>query len=82
MLNDEWEEVISAPNSKYLEVANEATGRSKIRGMNEELARRARRHSNAVELNERLARQKDSNMGESPNMLNEKGERRRNIDDL
>ena len=82
MDTEEWEEVITAPSAKYMEVANEATGRSKLKGLKEELAKRARRHSTAVELNERIALQKDSGMGESPTMINEKGERRKNIDDL
>ena len=65
-----------------METANESTGRSKIRGMSEEIAKRARRHSNAVGLDDRIQIQKNSDMGEPQTMINEKGERRKNIDDL
>ena len=82
-INDpEWEEVIIAPEAKYQICADQATHRSKGKDLSEVLAKRARRHSTAVELDERIATQKSSGMGESKAMTNEKGERRRNIDDL
>ena len=82
-INDpEWEEVITAPAAKYEICADKATHRSKGKDLSEVLAKRARRHSTAVELDDRIAIQKDSGMGESKAMTNEKGERRKNIDDL
>ena len=78
----EWEEQIIAPESKFEICADQATHRSKGKDLSEVLAKRARRHSTAVELDDRIAIQKDSGMGESKAMTNEKGERRRNIDDI
>ena len=78
----EWVEEIIAPGSKFEICADKATHRSKGKDLSEVLAKRARRHSTAVELDDRIAIQKDSNMGESKAMTNEKGERRRNIDDI
>ena len=78
----EWIEEIIAPESKFQICADKATHRSKGKDLSETLAKRARRHSTAVELDDRIAIQKDSGMGESKAMINEKGERRKNIDDL
>ena len=78
----EWEEQIIAPNSKFEICADKATHRSKGKDLSEVLSKRARRHSTAVELDDRIAIQKDSGMGESKAMTNEKGERRKNIDDI
>lgn len=81
---DEWDVVLKAPNQKFMEVANAATGTSKIRGMKTILTERARNYSRDVELDDNIQVNKANGLDRqvTQNFLNEKGERRRKIDDL
>lgn len=79
---EDWEEVIKAPNNKFMVAANKATGTSKLKDSKEVLTERARNHSRDVHLDENIQINKDNKLGVSQNFLNEKGERRRKIDDI
>lgn len=76
------EEVIKAPNGKFMITANASTGRSKIKDLKGQLTERARNHSRDTLLDETIQINKDNKLGVSNNLLNEKGERRRKIDDI
>lgn len=78
----EMTKLIIAPNSKFMITANAATGRSKVKDLKGQLTERARNHSRDTLLDENIQINKDNNLGVSNNFLNEKGERRRKIDDL
>lgn len=78
----EMEEVIKAPNGKFMITANAATGRSKIKDLKGQLTERARNHSRDTLLDETIQLNKDNKLGVANNLLNEKGERRRKIDDI
>ncbi len=83
-LDDEWEEVITAPNQKFMVSANAATGQSKLKDATKVLTERARNHSrdhdgdNNIQLN--LANGLKDQVRN--NLLNSKGEKRRKIDDI
>lgn len=79
---EDWEEVIVAPGGKFMVKANAATGRSKIKDLKGQLTERARNHSRDTLLDENIQVNKDNKLGVNQNLLNEKGERRRKIDDL
>lgn len=80
----DMEEILSAPNQKFMVAANPHTGTSKIKDSEKTLKARARNHSRDVLGDENI--QINSDMGSkesvSRNLLNEKGERRRKIDDI
>ena len=76
------EEVIKAPNSKFMVTANAATGRSKVKDLKEQLTERARNHSRETLLDENIQLNKDNKLGIANNLLNEKGERRTKLDDI
>ena len=80
----EWEEVITAPNQKFMVSANENLGTSKLKDSDKILKARARNHSRDVLGDDTI--QVNLNMGSkesvSANLLNNKGERRRKIDDI
>lgn len=81
---NEWEVLLKAPNQKFMETANAATGTSKIRGLKKTLTERARNYSRDVELDENIQRNKANGLDRqvTQSFLNEKGERRRKIDDI
>lgn len=80
----EMVEVIVAPNQKFMVAANAATGTSKIKDSEKVLKARARNHSRDVLADETIQKNLDMGSKESVarNLLNEKGERRRKIDDI
>lgn len=78
----EMEEVIKAPNSKFMVTANKATGTSKLKDGDKILLERARNHNRDVLLDDNIAINRDNKLGTAQNLLNEKGERRRKIDDI
>lgn len=82
--SDEWEEQLSAPNQKFMETCNEATGKSKIKGLQKTLIARARNHSREVDAADQMTISQMNGLGVegSKNLLNERGEKRRKIDDL
>lgn len=78
------EEVINAPGSKFMVAANKATGTSKLKDQQQVLTERARNYAREVDADDtiqiNLANGLD--MSVKNNLLNEKGERRRKIDDI
>ncbi len=81
---DEWEAVIVAPNQKFMVTANAAEGTSKIKGADKELKARARNHSRDHLGDDTIQINLEAGSKESVarNLLNEKGQRRRKIDDI
>lgn len=81
---DEWEEVLVAPNQKFMVSANSSTGTSKLKDSEKQLKARARNHSRDVLGDETIQINLEAGSKESVtrNLLNEKGERRRKIDDV
>lgn len=83
-LESPWTEVISAPSSKFMVKANLATGRSKLKDADKILRARARNHSRDVGLDDLIHVNRVNGLEDKVklNLLNEKGERRKKIDDL
>lgn len=83
-LPKEWEEVIAAPNQKFMVTANKATGTSKLKDNKKALTSRARNHSRDVDLDDNIQINRENGLDEqvAQNFLNEKGEKRRKIDDI
>lgn len=83
-LGDDWEEVIAAPNQKFMVTANKATGESKLKDATKILTERARNHSrdHDIDGNIQLNRANGLDASVKANLLNERGERRRKIDDI
>lgn len=81
---DDWEEVIIAPDGKFMISANKATGKSKIKDLDKQLKARARNHSRDKELDDniQLNRMNGLDQAVSQNFLNEHGLRRKKIDDI
>lgn len=80
----EWEEILVAPNQKFMVASNPAEGKSKLKDSHKVLLERARNHSRDVLGDETIQTNLDMGSKESVamNLLNEKGERRRKIDDV
>lgn len=83
-LGEGWEEVISAPNQKFMVSANKATGKSKLKDSTKILTERARNYSRDVDLDQDIHVNRANGLDAQVrmNLLNSKGERRRKIDDL
>lgn len=83
-LDEAWEEIITAPNQKFMVAANKATGTSKIKDQKKQLTERARNYARDTEIDDDIhvnrANGLESQVRQS--FLNEKGERRKKIDDL
>lgn len=78
----DWEEVIKAPNGKFMVAANKATGKSKLKDSKKILTERARNHSRDTLIDDNIALNRDNKLGTAQNFLNEKGERRTKLDDI
>jgi hypothetical protein len=80
----DWEEIISAPNQKFMVSANKGTGTSKLKDSDTMLKSRSRNHSRDVLGDDTIQTNLDMGSKESVarNLLNEKGQRRRKIDDI
>lgn len=80
----EWEEVIVAPNQKFMITSNAAEGTSKLKDSEKVLKARARNHSRDVLGDDTIQTNLAAGSKESVamNLLNEKGEKRRKIDDI
>lgn len=83
-LSSEWEEIIVAPNQKFMVTANAAEGTSKLKDSQKVLTERARNHSRDILGDETIQTNLNAGSNESVarNLLNNKGERRRKIDDI
>ncbi len=80
----EWEELMVAPNQKFMISANKATGTSKLKDNTKILTERARNHSRDHDLDDNIQTNLANGMEEQVNrsLLNEKKERRKKIDDI
>ncbi len=81
---DEWEEVLVAPNQKFMITANKGTGTSKVKNATKQLTSRSRNHSRDVDLDDNIQLNKANGLNEQVerSLLNNKRERRRKIDDI
>lgn len=79
-----WEEVLKAPQTKLTVLANEGTGRTKLKDMDKVLRERARNHARDVDANETIQINLANGLQDSVNrnLLNAKGERRTKLDDI
>lgn len=82
--SDLWEVLIVAPNQKFMVTANADAGTSKLKDSEKELTARARNHSRDVNGDDNIQINLNAGSKESvaANLLNDKGERRRKIDDI
>lgn len=83
-LESPWEEILSAPNQKFMVMANKGTGTSKLKDSTKILTERARNHSrdHDIDGNIQLNEMNGLKAQVKQNLLNSKGERRRKIDDI
>lgn len=79
---DIYEEVIKAPNGKFMICANAAKGSSKLKDSKAVLTERARNHTRDTLLDETIQINKDNKIGTAQNFLNETGKRRTKLDDI
>lgn len=79
---EDYEEIIKAPNGKFMVCANPATGTSKIKDLEKTLKARARNHSRDTEIHDTIELNKSNDFGVKQNLLNEKGLVRKKIDDI
>ncbi len=81
---EEWEVLIEAPNQKFMISADPFLGKSKIKDSEGVLRARARNHSRDVLGDDTIQTNLDMGSKESvsKNLLNNKGEKRRKIDDI
>lgn len=81
---ENWEEVIQAPSGKFMVCANKATGKSKLKDQQSVLTERARNHARDVDADDTIQLNLANGLKESVNvnLLNDKGEKRRKIDDI
>ncbi len=80
----EMKEVITAPNQKFMITADAFEGKSKLKDSDKALKARARNHSRDVLGDDTIQLNLKNGLKESvaKNLLNEKGQRRRKIDDI
>lgn len=81
---DEWQELMVPPDSKFMVSANKATRKSKMKDSEKILRARARNHSRDVDIDDNIRVNKENGLDTQVKQafLNEKGERRRKIDDI
>ena len=84
MDSEEWEVVYEPPNSKFTETVDLEKGKTRIKGLTQQLTARARNYARDVEIDDDIHLNRANDLGDkvSQNLLNEKGERRRKIDDI
>lgn len=80
----DMEELLTAPNQKFMVTSNEEKGISKIKDQEKILKARARNYSRDREIDDNIQLNKLNGLDEqvARNLLNSKGERRRKIDDV
>lgn len=82
---EDWVELIKAPSSKMMVRADEATGKSKLKDTEAMLKERARNHSRETGIDDLIEVNREANTHPAvitQNCLNEKGERRKKLDDV
>ena len=79
-----WEELIQAPNQKFMINANPERGVSQVKDQNKMLKERARNFSRNVDLDDNIQINRLNGLDAqvNKNLLNSKGERRKKIDDI
>lgn len=79
-----WEEILQAPNQKFMIKANPERGISQIKDQKKMLKERARNYSRNVDLDDNIQINKLNGLNAqvNKNLLNSKGERRKKIDDI
>lgn len=80
----EMEEVIVAPNQKFMISADPEMGKSKLKDQEKMLKERSRNHSRDVNIDENIQINRLNGLDEqvARSFLNKKGEKRRKIDDI
>lgn len=83
-LSGEWEEVLTAPNQKFMITADVEHGKSKLKDQDKILKARSRNYSRDVNLDDNISINKANGLDAAvnANFLNKKGEKRRKIDDI
>ncbi len=83
-LGEEWEELLVAPETKFMITADAVNGKSKLKDQDKMLRARARNYSRDVELDDTIQLNTANGLVDSVNrnLLNSKQERRRKIDDI
>lgn len=83
-LPEPWVKLLTPPHQKFMVKANAVTGASKLKDQQAVLTARARNHSRDVDSDETIQTNLANGLKTSvaTNLLNEKGERRRKIDDI
>jgi hypothetical protein len=80
----QWEEILQAPNQKFMIASNPERGVSKIKDQEKMLKERARNYSRNVDIDDNIQINRLNGLDAqvSKNLLNSKGQRRRKIDDI
>lgn len=80
----EWQELLVPPAQQFKEAANKATRTSKLRDSTRILKERARNYARDVELDDNIRVNRENGLESQVHeaFLNEKGEKRRKIDDI
>lgn len=81
---DEWEELIIAPNQKFMISSNPEKRTSKMKDATKVLTARARNHSRDVDIDDTIQLNLANGLKTQvhKNLLNKEGKRRRKIDDI
>lgn len=79
-----WVKLLTPPHQKFMVKANPGAGTSKLKDQQSILTARARNHARDVDADETIQTNLANGLKTSvaTNLLNEKGEKRRKIDDL
>lgn len=79
-----WEEIITAPESKFMVASNKGLRASKLKDATKILTERARNYSRDVDLDDNIRINRENGLDTQVNQsfLNEKGQKRRKIDDV
>lgn len=83
-LGPEWEEILVAPNQKFMVSSDPEKGKSKLKDQDKILRARARNHSRDHDIDDNIQLNTANGLTSAvkANLLNSKGEKRRKIDDL
>lgn len=81
---EEWDEVITAPNHKFMVSTDPVKRKSRMKGSDKILKARARNYARDVEIDDTIQINSKNGINGSvnKNLLNSKRERRRKIDDI
>jgi hypothetical protein len=79
-----WDEVLVAPNQKFMESTDSFHGKSRLKNSNKILRERARNYSRDHDIDENIQINKANGLDENvaKNLLNKNGRRRTKMDDI